>query len=606
MVLYPLSDDEEQPIQLALLDASDLTLVGQPIQLAEYPQGVAVDSDGSTAAAVYRGAIVEIIDFATGATRLSEPFVGPEDIPQYTNSGSIAFAPDGRLVLGTIHPELLFLDPADFSITATAAVAAYSAESGLDADVGRRAGRERRAGHHGRRHDHGRTLWSHELETPKPLTCARVAASTAAGTLYCGDDWGGIVEYDLATGMPTGSTFDPQLGQTRAIDLTADGTELLAIGQGTPTLSLWRTDGGGAVSSLGARGRVMLDGYGISGDSIVVAERPVDAHYQDDLGDTSVWAPTDDRTVFEPQERIDGMGWAGPHLLGGSLGRRACSGRARRDNRCPIQSDTFPDSSIRTWMSPDGDRVYMTNFDSTDGPGSRVRLRVQRRDGEAAGCLLRPRRRLPHLGFGDQGQLTGGHHPVDRQRGDDRHLRRTHREGHRGRTGGADRDRHHPIGRAARRAGRSHHPPQTCARWSAPAPFPAPAARSTAFKCHATVGRFSPPRTTTPSPCTTCRRVAGSATRSPLRPRSSDRARCGPMACSSWSTRQTASRCGMRIPRTSSRRRVASPDANCQLTSGRRIWVHCRNARTPARRFSAENGKRDRDAYRPHTAAWDS
>ena len=40
VVLYPLSGDDELPIQLALLDASDLTLVGQPIDLAELsPRG---------------------------------------------------------------------------------------------------------------------------------------------------------------------------------------------------------------------------------------------------------------------------------------------------------------------------------------------------------------------------------------------------------------------------------------------------------------------------------------------------------------------------------------------------------------------------------------
>ena len=230
------------------------------------------------------------------------------------------------------------------------------------------------------------------------------------------------------------------------------------------------------------------------------------------------------------------MGWLGTHLLGGFSTSANAFVALDATTGARVPSDPIPDSSLRTWMSPDGDRVYMTNFESTDDPGHGF---VSVYSGETAKLLdvsFDLGEGLPRLGFGDQGQLPGGHHPVDRQRGDDRNLRRTHREDHRGRSRGADRDRHHSLGRAARRAGRSHHAPRPDARWSARGRFPAPAARSTAFRSRATVGRFSPPRTTTRSPCTTCRQDAGSATRSPLRPRSSDRARCAPMACSSWST----------------------------------------------------------------------
>ena len=347
---------------LAVIDTTTLDPVGAVIPLDEWPQDVAIDPSGDTVAAVFRGdGSITAIDVASGASQRSGPFITEEDVPESTPSASLAFDADGRILLGTVLPELLFLDPSSLAVEARVPITPFSANIAtvLTADGRVVASGERSTV----AIDSGSAsmLWSHSLEVTKPESCIELAASSARGTLYCADPWGGIVEYSLESGMPTSRRFDPQWGRTGSLGLTDDGGRLVAIASEMPALSLWRTDGGGAVSALEAAGRVMLDGYGGTEAALVVAERPPEARIDIDLSDFSLWVPDGDRTLRQLGD-LEGTGWAGRDLLMafspaeedfvtivGSTGER-------------IVSSHIPEASMRFLPGPSGERSYMMNY----------------------------------------------------------------------------------------------------------------------------------------------------------------------------------------------------------------------------------------------------
>lgn len=387
VVLYRQADGGAPVLKLAVMDAATLAPIGISVELPAFPDAIAMDATGSLVVLAYDGgASVESIDIDLGVARFAAPLTDAGTMPELGEHASLAFAPDGRIALGTVHDGVLLLDPDTLAVDATVAVPEFSAHQAatMTADGVLVASGERSTTAVDTTTN--RMLWTHVLEKTKPTACSRIAASSASGLVYCADEWGDTVEYDLGTGLPTSRRFDPQLGATAYIGLTARGGELLAIGEGTPSLSLWRTDGSGAANTLGAKGRVMLGGYGGPDQALVVAERPPDARYDIDLTDFSLWSPEGDRTVRDLDGELQGADWAGRDLLTAfsltdddfvaivaSTGER-------------IEFDPVSDSSMRTWPSASGDRLYESNYTSGDAQ-TPARGWIGVRSGENLGIL---------------------------------------------------------------------------------------------------------------------------------------------------------------------------------------------------------------------------
>jgi DNA-binding SARP family transcriptional activator/class 3 adenylate cyclase/WD40 repeat protein len=87
-------------------------------------------------------------------------------------------------------------------------------------------------------------LWSH----PADGQCNALAVAEQIGALLCGSEDGHVYAYDLQTGTRVQRDLDYQLGPVRAVAVTPDGSRLVEAGGAV--LSMWRLDGGGAISRL--------------------------------------------------------------------------------------------------------------------------------------------------------------------------------------------------------------------------------------------------------------------------------------------------------------------------------------------------------------------
>ena len=310
--------------------------------------------------------------------------------------------------------------------------------------------------------------WEHALESTKPTACVFITASSARASGYCADSYGGTVEFDLASGSPTERRFDPQ-GRANALALTTDGATLVSIGGSTPTLSVFDTSGGGAVTRLAAAGQVMADGYNSTGEAIVVAKRPPSARYDFELFDYSVWSPTTDETINAfrrkckvPDGRDPTPCRAGcqhrsdraprctdqrPHRFGHRspqrhphLGRsrrfphvpRGCGGVGRSDvlrdlrqpNRCAIGADVRPRRSIRSGSRRTRTAPSQPSPDRSTVPRSRGSSTGGRANPSSMGWKVRRRRRSPRRHAADR-RGRGAHHAASpRHARADRHYTR--------------------------------------------------------------------------------------------------------------------------------------------------------------------------------------
>ncbi len=237
-------DDATAPAlwSIDLFDARTLRPLRTPMYIDDQPSDVAVSADGRLVAAIgANDATLFVADIFTGAVRRT---VLPS-LPIITAAprASLSFTPDGLIAVGSVLPELTLFDP--FGSDAPPALIeipgfAANSDSFVTSDGVLVAGGERAwVAVDLKTH---RTLWSHALQATGPAVCAHVAGSAARGKAYCADSDRGAVEFDLATGDPTGRTFDSQLGGTGALALSDDGATLIVVGSRTPTLSVFRTD----------------------------------------------------------------------------------------------------------------------------------------------------------------------------------------------------------------------------------------------------------------------------------------------------------------------------------------------------------------------------
>ncbi len=273
---------------------------------------------------------------------------------------SLAFAPDGRLLVGTAAAQLSVVDPESAGIVASLRVPERSANAAMAAtDDGRlvASGEDALVAVNLATGD---LLWSREFATALPAPCPWLAVAPSRSTVFCGDLWGGIEERSLETGIATGRRLDTQLGAVGPLTVSPDDDELVAIGAGSSAISRWRLDGSGAITRMIASGQVAADGYNPSGTSIVVAERSPWAEDWSDLLEFSVWDPRADALRLRVPGQGHYVGWAGTNqLLGGfdvidGVGYLDASTGAHLEGD-PVYYDTFG------WLVESGRRIYIAD-----------------------------------------------------------------------------------------------------------------------------------------------------------------------------------------------------------------------------------------------------
>ena len=105
--------------------------------------------------------------------------------------------------------------------------------------------------------------------------CAWSVVSQAANRIYCGSYHGSIVERVRSSGQVTGRVLQSQRGNVGTLQVSADGRDLVDFGATLEaSIERWRIDGAGAIATLHAPGKILMGGYGPTGDELLVAPRP--------------------------------------------------------------------------------------------------------------------------------------------------------------------------------------------------------------------------------------------------------------------------------------------------------------------------------------------
>jgi WD40 repeat protein len=282
--------------------------VGAPYGIGD----VAIDATGSLAAlaggydgdvAIYRTADATLVGTVPGLAR-------PEGVTLVRDTAAVAFGPDGRLYVGSMNGPIRAVDPATAQVVAQIGAPPMSSHNYV---VPLPDGQLVAAG------DEaivavdtatGATRWSADIRDGRhPFPCPWFTVATVAGRLYCGDDYGVIVELDLATGRRTGVTLDPQLGSVGELAVTSNGRELVAFGANAPIVSRWRLDGSGPVARRIAAGQVDFSGYDPTGRMVLVGRRDPLATQADDFHDFAIWDPTSDTAIDPIEPEMLHPGW---------------------------------------------------------------------------------------------------------------------------------------------------------------------------------------------------------------------------------------------------------------------------------------------------------
>lgn len=374
----------------------DLTTGGLrlgPIQLEFGAKALALSRDGRHAAVAdshttegrdVSVVTVAMIDLESGGLRSVEGI--PRASEKLIYPVSIAFASDGRLVVGTGATRLSVIDPDSAGIVASIRVPEASTNAAMaTTDDGRliASGGDALVAVD---LSTGELLWSREFATAQPAPCPWLAVAQTRSTVFCGDRWGGIEESSLDTGLPTGRQLDSQLGAVGPLTVSPDGDELVAIGAGSSAISRWSLDGSGAITRMIARGQVAAAGYDPAGTSILVAARSPWATNWDDLIEYSVWDPRMDAARLRIPGLAQFVEWAGTDTLLGLFDTIGGFGYLGTSTGEHVEGDPLP-ANMAGWFRDSGRRIYLTDVTGTitpTDPGTLRRLEPEMRfDGVA-------------------------------------------------------------------------------------------------------------------------------------------------------------------------------------------------------------------------------
>ena len=212
--------------------------------------GLAISADGAIIA-VSGGAAgrVMLLDGTTGSLRAElPPLPRPPEAGNVVVTTPVAFAPDGRLAVGSQAGPVRFFDATTATEQARFDAGLLIPEGSLQfIDGGATVVALGSNGIQAFDVATGRARWA----TPTTAPCNSLGLVEHLGLAICGDYSGSVRTIDLATGAKLGRRFDSQHGDVCAIAVSPDGSRLAEVAgcQRTgATVVEWRLDGGGPVS----------------------------------------------------------------------------------------------------------------------------------------------------------------------------------------------------------------------------------------------------------------------------------------------------------------------------------------------------------------------
>lgn len=255
---------------------------------------IAIDGSGSElAVASGSTGLVELFDLSTGDSIATiDPVEGVSPSVAGEDAGAVAYAPDGRLVVGSSGSTLRVFDDGsqlpvlsiDVPVLSTAGSLRFTADGsafiaeGFDADPDN--GFSLKGGVAKIDLAAATTEWALGSDRLGFGECVQIAVAPDGGRLWCANYFGIIRERSGATGELTGRQLQNQNGSTSALAVVGT-TSLVAFSQNAGVLASWRIDGGGPLQRLVAPDLAFLS-YAPHGSILVAQERgqPVDTGYQ--------------------------------------------------------------------------------------------------------------------------------------------------------------------------------------------------------------------------------------------------------------------------------------------------------------------------------------
>ena len=255
----------------AVFDLSTGGIVGHAIDLPDLREPMAIDATGTRLAVAADGqGAVSVYDVTSGNVIASLPALA--DVPvaedDHSSSGAIAYGPDGRLYVGSRGTHLRVFDPTTFALVRDIPVPLYSTvglirfgEDGTtlvdrslytDQQDGRQQGSMMRVDL-----ATGKVVWQVSGADYGYGQCASFAFSVKSNQLWCGNYFGRVREWSLATGARTGRELQNQKGWATDLDLISvpGGTMLVAASNNDGVISRWMVDGGGPIQRVVAPDR---------------------------------------------------------------------------------------------------------------------------------------------------------------------------------------------------------------------------------------------------------------------------------------------------------------------------------------------------------------
>ena len=263
-----------------------------PVMLPTQMGGLALSPDGRTVAVVEGHETGDVVLFDVHGKVLAH-LPGPPRTKAEPDwfVGAIAYGADGSLYAGSSSGPLRRFEGRTGRLLRTYRGAPWSSDVALDAGSDGllvTIGEKRIEAIDVRT---GVRRWSSTIEGNRRSPCAWPVVSQAADRIYCGSYHGSIVERVRSTGQVTGRVLQTQRGNVGTLQVSADGSELVDFGATLQaSIERWRIDGAGAVTRLYAPGKILMSGYGPSGDALIVAPRPPGGDWsRANFGASSVW-----------------------------------------------------------------------------------------------------------------------------------------------------------------------------------------------------------------------------------------------------------------------------------------------------------------------------
>ena len=239
-----------------------------PIVLPWMPNDAAFSPDG-THLAVVGGKFGEALLYSVSSGQLLATLPPESDQPTLSEhglTGSVAYAPDGRLYIASDIGDLRVLDPETFGVVQRFAEPVRLANGSLNfsPDGSVLLARNGSDGHVSRIDPStGSVLWGGE-SSPR---CGSVVFVPGSRRFYCGQS--GLRDYDLDSGQPVGAVLPENGTSDSDLAVMDDGRELVAFDGLSRIVAHWRIDGGGPIDHPLTRERPGILGY-LPGGNLVV------------------------------------------------------------------------------------------------------------------------------------------------------------------------------------------------------------------------------------------------------------------------------------------------------------------------------------------------